>query len=185
MRPRLLSCYYGVIMSFGPSCTAYSTDDELLIGNLTLGPSTDKHSYVCAAFREINSRIGYLYVLPLPSPPDLAEASALVLNKINNFIASGRLIMALAAGAERENIHAYGLSLVRDGYYELGLILDGTLPLIGAVPTDDSDGSRSPGVSNRDTVSAVEAFEDEFYQTDVFDTGVRNNDEEALWAPGV
>lgn len=157
----------------------------MLIGKLTVSPTTDKAAYVCAAFDEINSRIGYLYTLPIVVA-NLEIQSQLVLKKINNFIASGRFIMAMAIGAEQQELHAYGASLVREGFAELALILDGSLPLIGAEASTGTVGDRFPETVNHDAASAMYAFEDEFFNESIWDHGTRvtAGDDESLWFPG-
>jgi hypothetical protein len=140
----------------------YSGADDLLLGDITLGSSVSKVNYVKAAGDEIDSRLGYVYELPFPD--DIAEHAKKLLKKINNNLASGRLIMAVAAGGEDSKLHAYGASLVQDAYNELALILNGTLPIDGATRTGASDAQAGPTISNQDEFSATGAFEYEFFE---------------------
>lgn len=156
----------------------YSDNDDLLLGDLTLGTNVNKDAYVKAAGNEMDSRIGYVYVLPLPDTiPDHAKK---LLSKINNHIASGRLLMAVAAGGEDSALHAYGSSLVQEGYNDLALVLSGTLPLDGATRQGASDAQAGPTIANQDEFSAVAAFEYEFFE----DPMPRHKGSAPAWAPG-
>lgn len=145
---------------------AYSEVVDLLVGDIVLG-SVDPEKYVNAAADEMDSRIGFVYQLPLPTvdttPEPLSLQAAAILKNINNKLASGRLIMAQSIGAERHEVHAYGKSLVDEAYAELALVLNGALPLVGAPPVEGVDTTGGPAIYNRDEVSSVEAYEDEFF----------------------
>lgn len=134
----------------------YSSVNDLLLGDLTVAASVDKQKYVVDAGDEIDSRIGLLYVLPLD---DLAPASKSLLKRINNNLATGRLIMAVAAGGEDSSIQKYADRLVTDAYNELGLIMKDALPLVGPERAAASRGDVGPTYSNHDEFSAVDAFE--------------------------
>lgn len=155
---------------------AYCTTDDLILGDTPLG-TIDASKYVDNAFTDMNSRLGYVYELPITASA-VAEHQWDLLKKINTFIASGRLIMAQAAGAEDNALHSYGLSLVQEGFADLGLILDGSLPL-SATPVAGSAPDSGPTITNRDEYSGVELFEDNFYTswTDGWGQG-------AMWRPG-
>lgn len=165
--------------------TYYSSTGDLLLGDMELGENFDSERYVRAAHNEINSRLGFIYVLPIEVEAE--SASALLLNKICNFLASGRLILAQAVGGEDQQVQAYGRSLIRDAFTELGLILNGDLPLQDAELIGGSPAARVPSIKNRDAVSAVEAFEDEFFMRSGFDAIVRPCRDElspSVWTPG-
>lgn len=158
----------------------YSETADLVLGDMTIGGTVNKDAYVNAAGDEIDSRLGYVYSLPLPDT--LPDHAVKLLRKINNFIASGRLIMALAVGGEDSSLHAYGLSLVQEAHNDLALILNGSLPLDTAVKNSASDANKGPTVANQDIFSPITAFEDEFFEDNVFVP--RTSTSPATWRPG-
>lgn len=141
---------------------AYSIVTDLLVGDVQYGSMIDPQKFVNDAAREIDSRIGMLYVLPLPlqtMPSFVTDLLAL----INNRVASGRLLMAAASASQSRELNAYGKSLVDDGYADLLKILNGEILLDGAVRRADGNQALGPAVVNSDAVSAVDAFESFFY----------------------
>lgn len=161
----------------------YSAVGDLLIGDVSL-VGVDSERYVVSAFDEMNSRLGYIYELPIVM--DAGTAGALTLKKINNFIASGRLILAVASGAEDNSLHAYGQSLLQQGYAELALVLNGSLPLVGAdrILADTAVGG--PEILSHDSASGVEAFEAEFYWKNsyAYNGRPKYRYDPAIWNPG-
>lgn len=163
--------------------TAYSVVSDLLLGDVQIGTAIDPQKYVDDAADEMNSRLGMVYNLPLPlvSMPEFVKT---ILKLVNNRIASGRLLMAAAAAAQSHDLHAYGLSLVTDGYTDLGKILGGEIVLEGAVRRTNGNQALAPTVTNRDGVSAVEAFEDYFYPPAPYYPPYRPPLAQPVWRPG-
>lgn len=168
----------------------YSSVDDLMLGDLLVSSHIDKGKFVTEAAEEIDSKIGFIYRLPLvatgtPPPASLPLHQQLLLKGINNKLASGRLIMTLDIAGEGTALHAYGLRLVTEATQELMLIANGTVDLSAVRLPDNtvSDGfaTRSPSIINVDATSAFEDFYDwaktprkpgEEYQLD------------PVWAPG-
>ncbi len=136
---------------------AYSLVTDLLIGDVQLGALLDAQMFVNDAADEMNVRIGMVYDLPLPVSMPVHIRT--LLKMINNRIASGRLIMSAAVGGQMRELHAYGESLVRDAYADLEKILNGTIPLDGAVVKENGNQSLGPSIISGDAYSAVTAFE--------------------------
>jgi hypothetical protein len=113
---------------------------------------------------EINSKIGWLYQVPVDlNAPDVKEPVKLLLKRINNFLASGRLIMMLTQSQEDTRLHAYGYSLVVDAQTALAQIVSGEIPLGLPAPegqSEDQTAVTAPLIYNQDAESAVEAFYD-------------------------
>ena len=105
----------------------YSEVRDLLTGDLTIGSTVNRDKFVQDATDEINSRVGFVYELPLNPAP--ATHIALTLKRCANLIASGRLILALGAGGEDLSLHAYGESLLREGQSILHAIESGQIDL--------------------------------------------------------
>lgn len=141
----------------------YCTVDDLLIGNIPTPAYVNKQKYVDDAADEIDSYLGARYVTPIVLTPSLPaeRPSALMLKRINAHLASGRLILATAAGGEDTELHAYGASLVREALAGLMQLAAGEPPLTGALPATNV-GSTDPGslplVSNGDPYSQVDGF---------------------------
>jgi len=140
----------------------YSEVEDLLTGNIPMPDYVNKDKYVQDAADEIDSKIGFVYVTPvdISETSDVPRPARLLLKRINNFLASGRLIMAVAAGGEDDRLHAYGWSLVQDATAALNSIASGEIYLKGADPVNVGEDAiiTSIIVDNLDPESNVEAF---------------------------
>lgn len=160
----------------------YSVEGDLLLGDVLLGPGFSKAKAVQDAADEMDAKLGYLYALPLrpitpegenplpapdPGEPDnrwksLPAHQVLLLKGINNRLASGRLILAMAVGQEGTTLHAYGYNLVQEALAELLFLANGTAILDAEkmVPVDpDEIGNKAPVAVNHDSESLLEGFE--------------------------
>lgn len=146
-----------------PPASGYSAESDFLLGNIPLPSWTSGQKYIADAQKEIDSVVGFMYETPL----DLSNSSAIVrparllVSRISNYLASGRLIMAVAAGSEKDSMHAYGAKLVSDALEILEKIGCGEIVLTGAVPLPGQEKPfAGPQISNVDSESNVEAFYD-------------------------
>lgn len=142
---------------------AYSSKDDLLLGNIPLPVSADPERYVDDASDEVDSIIGFRYATPvdMTEPGPVARPARLLLKRVANFLASGRLLLAVAAGSEDRQLHAYGNSLVQQALYCLKEIAEGEIILPGALPsTDVSPIQTGPLIYNKDVSSNVDDFYD-------------------------
>lgn len=158
----------------------YSSVDDLLLGDLPLGATIDRVRYVQDATDEIDSAIGSVYATPIDMTEEgpVARHSRLLLKRINNHLATGRIILAVAVGGEDDSLHAYGVSLIREAHGALGQIATGAIDLEGAEKTDvPSDSSSGPTIHNTDEFSGVEAFYENVMRSDSALTS-------PAWAPG-
>jgi hypothetical protein len=139
---------------------AYSQVSDLLLGDMNPG-SIDLQKFVDAAKDEMDSKLGFVYDLPL-SP--LTSTESLLLKDINNKLASGRIILAQYVGGEDNNLHAYGASLIKEAHESLMLIANGVIDLSsGLVPTTEA-GTKTPLGVVYDEESMVTAFEETVYR---------------------
>lgn len=137
----------------------------MLTGGLTFPRTLDPEKYVQDATDEIDSAIGARYVTPVDVDDNspVARHSRLLLKRINNWLASGRMILAVATPTEHSQVHAYGRSLIRDALAALELIRTGQVDLEGAQPAEGAtQGDPMPTTINSDAVSAVDSFEQRF-----------------------
>lgn len=153
----------------------YSEVTDLLVGDMTIGGGVDKDRFVQDATDEVNSRLGFVYVLPLDPAP--AEHITLMLKRCANLIATGRLILAVASGGEDTALHAYGESLLREGQNLLEAIACGQVDLGAAKVPVHTDGN-APIITQADSVSAVDAFYS--YVNGYSDPGITGN---PIWTP--
>lgn len=141
----------------------YSTTDDMLTGNIP-APAAGLLSpakFVNDAADEIDAAIGHIYQTPVDMTEEggVSRPARLVLKRISNFLASGRYMMAAAAGSQLTEIHAYALKLVEDATASLDAIARGDVVLEGAVRLGDQEESfTGPQIYNEDTESNVEAF---------------------------
>lgn len=143
----------------------YSEVTDLLTGNIPFSGPVDPVKFVADAADEIDSRIGHIYQTPIdisdvPENP-VARPARLLLKRVSNFLASGRLIMAAAAGSQKLEVNAYAERLVTEALDALNGIASGDIPLAGAPRIEDVPGevtTTGPQIHNLDAESNVEAF---------------------------
>ena len=144
---------------------AYCTKDDLLTGDIPLaGKYGDGSAFVQLAADEIDATIGHIYVTPLmfdtTAHPE-QRPSQLMMKKINTLLASGRIVMDMAAGGEDDNLHAYGYSMWKEAWQLLQDIVTGKYQLeteTGKIPSDTSNANTAVSIANEDGYSLVEAF---------------------------
>lgn len=139
---------------------AYSQVSDMLLGNMPL-PSEEKgKKYVDDAADEIDSKLGFRYVTPIVVAADPNfRATTLTLKRISNWLASGRLVLAMTSPSENQVLNAYGAQLVKEATKALDALANGEMTLPGAQFLDSTDvGQSGPVVSNLDAESNVEAF---------------------------
>lgn len=140
----------------------YSATTDLLLGDMPLSAALNKDKFVADAADEIDSAIGAAYVTPILMAEPVPRHVQLHIKRINNFLATGRLILAIGIGGEDSQLHAYGLSLVTEARQALQAIVEGSYPLVGVVPQTDPNATAprtaGPTVTNTDASSSVDAF---------------------------
>jgi hypothetical protein len=146
---------------------AYSEETDLLTGNIPTPAYLSPQKYINDAADEIDSKLGFIYKTPVDLATDaehpVPRPVRLLLKRLNNFLATGRLLMAVDAGGERTQVHAYGKQLVDDALLTLNMIAEGKLELTDTPKLDGTDGElkvTAPLISNLDAESNVEAFYD-------------------------
>lgn len=142
---------------------AYSGTEDLLNGDIPLLPvHGDGSKAITSAAEDIDGQIGHIYVTPVELDDDPEyRPTRLLLKKINNLVASGRLIMDMAAAGEDDNNHAYGLFLLKEGQNLLGMVSSGKMVLAGAERIDGTTAGVNPAAAsilNEDDESLVERF---------------------------
>lgn len=142
---------------------AYSATTDLLTGNVPVPSYLSPQKFVDDAADEIDSKIGFLYSTPIDIvsvDSTVPRPARLLLKRINNFLASGRLLLAAAAGQEDSQLHAYGWSLIQEATIALNAIASGAITIEGATRIDTGDEAAVTAViiNNLDPESTVEAF---------------------------
>jgi hypothetical protein len=114
----------------------------------------------------MDSIIGLQYVTPvvLDDSVPAQRAGFLLLKRINAWLATGRLLMALDGAGEDDQLHQYAKYLVDQAMLALSQIQDGTITLPGAVPVDPEGEFRGTGPLAfwADDTSPVEAYQSVF-----------------------
>ena len=140
---------------------AYSEVSDLLLGDIRLPARYgDGTGFINLAADEIDAQIGHIYETPieLDDSPENRPA-LLLLKKINNFLASGRIITDMAAAGEDRELHAYGWSLITQATALLNKLSGGEIVIPGATPLPGTeDQAKGPLIINEDEVSLVEDF---------------------------
>jgi hypothetical protein len=119
-------------------------------------------SYVNDAADEIDSKIGFVYSTPvdMSDPGPTSRPARLLLKRLNVFLASGRMLLAVASPGEEDQLHQYGLYLVKEATNTLDMIANGKIILDGATTIDTTQPPTVPLIDNLDSESQVEAFYD-------------------------
>ena len=140
----------------------YSEVEDLILGNIPTPANAQK--YVDDGADEIDARIGFKYATPIVVGESAEERPVrLLLKRINNWLASGRLIMALDGGGEDDQLHQYGLYLVTEANKTLDQIVDGEIVLPGVDPASpSSEIVTGPQMTTGDAYSLVEGFGEVF-----------------------
>lgn len=140
---------------------AYSSPDQVLLGNIPL-PAPDKvRNAVDRAADEIDGTIGFLYQTPIRSTGPHQRAVEALMGNLNNWLATGRLGMELTASTQRVEQHAYFAGLVRQAVVVLDKIVNGGIILEGVpVPGGGAPTTVGPMLYNKDDSSNVDDFYD-------------------------
>lgn len=139
------------------SSTCYSTTDDLLLDDTNFEGVVDLQKYVSNAADEIDSFIGGIYLIPVASEDSQTE---LLLSKINNFLATGRILMTTAKPGEEDNLNALGKYYVDQAQLVLKGILGGDIILIAPPPLNSGTENllNYPTIVNVDPGSRVDDF---------------------------
>lgn len=140
----------------------YSEESDLLIGDLPLGSAYPPAKFIESACDEVDSYLGRMFDVPIDTSN--SEVVRLTLKRITNWLASGRLIMSVATAGQDSELHAYGWSLVKQAMDEIQMIMSGDLDLPGLdiIDTRTIESGTGPTVTNKDDVSRVDDFYDDF-----------------------
>lgn len=145
---------------------AYCGLEDLRKGDLPLPAYMgDGTNYVKGAAEEIDAALGHIYVTPFTVGPgtQLTRPAILILKKVNWLLASGRLVLDLAASGEENDLHAYGKQMLNEGLLMLSQLATGQMLLEGApVPEtpEEEPSPTGPFIMNEDEESFVQSFYD-------------------------
>lgn len=142
---------------------AYCQTKDLLSGEIPLPSYVNTQQWIDNSADEIDAILGMRYATPIELSENVPEqrAGAKLLKIINARLATGRIIMAAAAGGEDDKVHAYASFLIRDALSTLRSLAKGEPPLPGATenPTDQVDATASaPVVHEHENRSRVDEF---------------------------
>jgi hypothetical protein len=134
--------------------------------------------FVKSASEEIDSKLGFTYVVPFKQTGDdaLPDYQWKLIKDTAAKLASGRLLLAATSAIENATIHAYGLRMVMEAEANLMAIANGDVrlsarrvdasgdPIVGDPPNpqDEDPFAYIPGGSCYDATSPVLAFEENF-----------------------
>src|SRR6478735_1117004 len=144
---------------------AYSVKGALLLGRIPWPINLAADRVVQTETEETDSKLGHIFDTPfdLSDTGPLSRPARLLIKRINNSLASGRLLLAISSPEENKNVHAYGWNLVKEALDAITCIIEGDIKLDGAPPADglSTDSTVStPLINNLDPESHVEAFYD-------------------------
>jgi hypothetical protein len=140
----------------------YAPSDSALLGGIPVSSPSELDGFFEDAADEIDAAIGAIYEIPVTrslTGGSLPGVTGLFLKRINRYLASGRFILARAAGGEDDNLHAYGLSLVREAQNAIMGIANGSTQIDAKrLVTDDRDQRKAPAIANAEAASNVDSF---------------------------
>lgn len=135
---------------------AYAAVVDLMLGDIAVSASINLDGIITDASNEIDARLGELYVVPLAG---LTTHHKALIKLICARLATGRLILAVAAGGEDRTLQAYGKSLIDMAYADIDRICARQIVLTGVTESGPSQSSSIPAIINADAGSAITAFE--------------------------
>lgn len=133
---------------------SYCEDTDLIVGDIG-GLDALKAQFIVAAGNEMDSMLGFVYLLPLSG---ISTHVTLLLKTICLKLASGRLLMAQAAGSEDAVVHAYGKSLVDEAMRDLYAIRNMQIDLGAPKVTSMQATGNAPAIHQGDDTSGVDTF---------------------------
>lgn len=149
----------------------YCHVNDLMIDHSMYADPSEKERYVKFAADAMDSKLGYIYTVPIVTS-GIPAHQATLLKTINAQLATGRLIMSRASAHQESSVHAYALYLIRQAEMDLMAIANGTVDLLaprvnaGGEPLGEledpaaSDAlARTPSGWNPDASSPVTLFE--------------------------
>lgn len=135
----------------------YCEPNDITLGAIPVPRFMTIEDQINKASDEIDASVGQVYTLPLNLP--LGSPDALLLKKVNSFLATGRLILSAAGGGEDTRLHNYGIYLVREAEKILSSIASGATILENAAQiVRDNEAKFAEFVQNKDEQSFVEGF---------------------------
>lgn len=140
---------------------AYSAVTDLLIGDTRIDGVIDALAYVNAAADEIDAQIGNIYVTPVSiDDSPVNRPSLLLLKQINNYLATGRILLTLSRTAEDKKLDSLGSYYVKFALDALSKLADGEVTLFGATRSTNDTGPTytGPRTVNDDPESLVDYF---------------------------
>lgn len=145
---------------------AYCTTDGVEIGNVPLPRGFNKQYFVDQAADEIDTELGKTYKLPLTPVPSytgnpLTDGSwtQKLLEKINRYLAIGRIMINAASPGEDNSLNSYGYYHIKQANDALAAIVkrDIELPFV-LIDKDVNKLPPGPNIQNREPASFVDAF---------------------------
>lgn len=143
---------------------AYCSVGDLRTGDIRLPSYISPEQRVQGAAEEIDIAIGHIYKTPVdfgdPVPLE-SRPSQLFLKKVNWLIASGRIILDMAAAGENQQQHAFGMGMLKEGLKMLEELRTSQFDLVGVPRLDDDKETKDftgPAIHNEDPMSLVESF---------------------------
>lgn len=144
----------------------YSVVGDLLHGNVPLPAYINPESFINSAAEEIDAVVGQIYVTPVSvQVGPTTRPTMLVLKKANNFLATGRIILAMDSAGQDDALHKYGRYLVGEAEKILQAITEGKILLTGATPINGTTNSTVPTIKNAEGQSLVDQFYENFNVT--------------------
>lgn len=139
---------------------AYCDVTDLFIGDTRLDETTTPpQAFVNSAGDEIDAAIGYAYITPI-APDDNSQnrPTILLLKLLNQYIATGRILITTGRVGEDGKLDALGQYYLTMGLQRLQMIVDGKIDLIGAIHTAGSNNMKGPQLTNSEPQSLVDMF---------------------------
>lgn len=137
------------------SYDTYSHVPDLLVGDVVIAADI-KQRHVNNATDEVDSKLGFDYPTPF-TPDNTSRQGWLLIKRLANFYASGRLLLEIAQVGEQQQINSYGKSLVDQADEVVACILKGDINLSPESVEPDPVQNQFL-IQNLDPVSQVEAF---------------------------
>lgn len=142
----------------------YCSADDVTLGSMELPRGVDVDKVIEQQAEHMDSVLGRIFQLPFTlsvTDPD-QRPYALLLKKVNAYLAIGDIIIKAGGPRQDTEVLAYGMYYVKQANAILNAIENGKLEIPFLERINGVEDGQAPAIFNRDSFSRIE----EFYRTD-------------------
>jgi hypothetical protein len=133
-----------------------ATENDLLIGDMTLGSAISKADYLRLATDEVDTKLALYWVLPLPA--SLTVAADVILGNVVARVATARIILSQPMDSSEDGHNSYGASLLNRALRDLEVWLQSE-PIIPGATRINVGENNVPSIFINETRSGLDVYD--------------------------